>query len=615
MSLIPVLLTFGNLFVARSSEAFGTSFLVGTMSAVFSLGLPVKSISGVREKQRITVSNFEFLARQTISILGKPLKRSHATGDHRTAAVPARISEMQKWSIEPPKDTSHLVLSEEQQASDCSFGDIRRRVSKWHRRAHMWHVSAVLVAAMQGILFLFTIGPLFVGFGTPLLIFDCHNYWTSLWLIVSAGISALFRLAMWETGAHERVKIFALSNKSITSLRDLVKVSNAYTIGSDDEYLLNTTETQLPPLHSALLTSIGHSLYRLWVGLMARIFPRVLSTSYRRTNRLESLDSDDEVRVQSPADSLEKPVVVSSRRRIRLKLLLVWTMVWTALRSPLPFLRSGMSWKPRSTAAMRYRPLMILMHLSIEGRSPIITLFTGAVEGLILIILTVFFGATYGGNLLVVCYVMAVLLVTITAGRALGLWYVVRSAKLFGLHVIEAQSPRQIIGSLRILCSMKEVLVFVNDAWFFEGHRLDEREGWAEWKLDYEKGDFDEEIPSKATFGSRHRGTSIVSDDPPRLSVGSQQDDGSTELVSPMGSIRLPRRSTEHSQRQDEEIGMAIPYAPEAGSNDSTPQRSASQATSSTARRPPFRFQRTASSSMPLVNQHPRVSQVQDAAE
>jgi hypothetical protein len=28
MALIPVLLTFGNLFVARSSEAFGTSFIV-----------------------------------------------------------------------------------------------------------------------------------------------------------------------------------------------------------------------------------------------------------------------------------------------------------------------------------------------------------------------------------------------------------------------------------------------------------------------------------------------------------------------------------------------------------------------------------------------------------
>jgi len=202
MALIPVLLTFGNLFVARSSEAFGTSFLVGTMSAVFSLGLPVKSISGIREKQRVTVSHFEFYARQTIAIFGKPFKRSRDTGDHRRAAYPARLQDLQRWSVEPPKDTVNLILSKEQQASDCSFGDIRRRALKWDRRAHMWRISALLVAVTQGALFIFAIGPLFVGFGTPLLIFDCNNYWTSLWLIVSAGISALFRLAMWETGTN-----------------------------------------------------------------------------------------------------------------------------------------------------------------------------------------------------------------------------------------------------------------------------------------------------------------------------------------------------------------------------------------------------------------------------
>ena len=163
MALIPVLLTFGNLFVARSSEAFGTSFIVGTMSAVFSLGLPVKSISGVREKQRVTVSHFEFYARQTIAILGKPLKRSHVTGDHRRAACPAKLEDIQKWSIEPPKETANLILSAEQQASDCSFGDIRKRVIKWDRRAHMWHISAVLVGATQAVLFLFAIGPVSIS--------------------------------------------------------------------------------------------------------------------------------------------------------------------------------------------------------------------------------------------------------------------------------------------------------------------------------------------------------------------------------------------------------------------------------------------------------------------
>lgn len=107
--------------------------------------------------------------------------------------------------------------------------------------------------------------------------------------------------------------------------------------------------------------------------------------------------------------------------------------------------------------------------------------------------LTVFFGASWGGNLLILCYVMAILLVTITLGRSLGLWYVWSSARLFGLHVIETESARQIIGCLRILCSMKEVLVTFNGSWWFEGHRLDERLRWDDWRLRYEKGEFDED--------------------------------------------------------------------------------------------------------------------------
>ena len=430
-------------------------------------------------------------------------------------------------------------------------------------------------------------------------------------MIVSAGISALFRLAMWETGAHERVKIYALSSQSISSLRQLIHDSKAYTLGSEEGYLLNTTETQLPPLHPALLTSIGHSLYSIWIALVTRFLPRALLFSYRRRNRQESIDSDYEGVRQSQGDLLEKPSVLSSRRRLRLELRLLWIMAWTAAKSPVHFLRSGMSRKPKHTAPMRYRPLLILMHLSTDGRSPLITLLTGAIEGVILIVLTVFFGATWGGNLLVLCYVIAILLITITAGRALGLWYVVRSVRLFGLHVIETQSPRQIVGSLRILCSMKEVLVFVNSAWYFEGHRLDEREGWPEWKTAYERGDYDQDIPCKSASRSHRRGTSIVSKEPPRVSVGSEHDDGSTGLVSPIGSIRIPRRSTDRSQH-DEEIGMAIPYTLNASNNTVTPQRSASQATDSTSRRPPFRYQRTASSSVPLVEQRPRTPRQQE---
>ena len=166
------------------------------MSAVFSLGLPVRSISGIRDKQRINVSTFSFYARQNISTYGKPTKRL-PDGNHSQAKYSERIGDLQKWS-EIPKRSSLLTLTVEEESSDCAFGSLRKRACKWQRRAHMWHVSAVIIAAVQAVLFLFAIGPLFVGFGTPLLLFDCNNYWTSLWLIVSAAISAAFRFLMWE---------------------------------------------------------------------------------------------------------------------------------------------------------------------------------------------------------------------------------------------------------------------------------------------------------------------------------------------------------------------------------------------------------------------------------
>ncbi len=556
MALIPVLLTFGNLFVVRSSGAFGTSFIVGTMSAVFSLGLPVRSISGIREKQRVTVNRFEFLARHTIAVYGKPAKRSKTTGEHAAAATLAKIEDIQQWSTEPPTDAANTVLTRQQRATDCAFGDIRRRSLKWSKRNHMWHVNSFVVAVVQGVLFMFTIGPLFVGFGTPLLLFDCHNYWTSLWLLVSAAVSALVRLVMWETGAHERVKLFALSNSSITSLRHLIQETKRYTPESSGGYLLNTVETQLPPLHPALLTSIGHSLYRIWSRTAPKFLPDIV-LRYQSTRREDAI-------------LLDKPAYVRSRTRIRLQLQELYTMARTVFLSPARFFHSGVTTTPKHTAPMRYRPLMILMHLSTEGRHPLVTLFTGVVEGVILIVLTVFFGASWGGNLLVLCYVMAVILVTISLGRALGLWYVVRSAKLFGLHVIETQSPRQIIGCLRILCSMQAVLVFVNSAWYFEGHRLDERQGWVEWKIAYERGEFDENLCAEDG-----RKISVVSDKPPKLSIGSDNVDGSVQLVSPVGSIPLPRISAEqHQEYRDEEMGIVNMGVPRVDIEDAGLQRS-----------------------------------------
>jgi hypothetical protein len=72
------------------------------------------------------------------------------------------------------------------------------------------------------------------------------------------------------------------------------------------------------------------------------------------------------------------------------------------------------------------------------------------------------------------------------------------------------------------------VLIFVNSAWYLEGHRLYERPEWAEWKLRYEAGEYDDELRDPD-----EKKPSVMSDEPPRISIGSQRGDGTVSLISP----------------------------------------------------------------------------------
>lgn len=150
------------------------------------------------------------------------------------------------------------------------------------------------------------------------------------------------------------------------------------------------------------------------------------------------------------------------------------------------------------------------------------------------------------------CYVMAVLLVTITLGRALALWYVYRSAKLFGLHVIETQSPRHIIGCLRIICAMKDVLVLVNGAWYFEGYLLNEIPEWTQWRKMYEGGDFDEDHQQSKTLPLHRKSTGSITR---RKSPSSSIEDGAGDnTITPRSSspVLMSRASTHIVHQQKE---------------------------------------------------------------
>jgi hypothetical protein len=151
MTLIPALLTIGNLFVPRSSEVFATSFPVGFMSAVFSLGLPVRSISGIGSKQHIRFALFTGKARRQISQLGKKMfskQDSPIDENPRIARHKVHLEDLQLWSSPPPNNPM-ATFGDEAEATEAAFSTIKRKCQKWRRRAHRWQLAAFTIASVQ----------------------------------------------------------------------------------------------------------------------------------------------------------------------------------------------------------------------------------------------------------------------------------------------------------------------------------------------------------------------------------------------------------------------------------------------------------------------------------
>ena len=110
-----------------------------------------------------------------------------------------------------------------------------------------------------------------------------------------------------------------------------------------------------------------------------------------------------------------------------------------------------------------------------------------------MLVLTFFFSAQWAGNLIVTAYSVAYLLIAVSVARGLGLAYIKWSVRSAGLHLVECESVEEIYGSLRVLCSMRHLLVRVNGAWYFEGKRMDTTPAFWDWELRSERGEFDDE--------------------------------------------------------------------------------------------------------------------------
>ena len=520
MLLLPTFLAFGNLFVPRSSEAFSTSLLVGVSSAVFSLGLPVKSISAIAERNHIRVRDFTLSVRKTIasfSLLDPNAAFKAHRGSRRLSVyrTPPTLSELQSWTDprSEPEAKQH-------------FAQIRAAVEDWRERSHWWHLPAVFVASCQIIMFGLAVAPLLTTLGAPRFIFSCYSNWTGWYLGVSASVNAVLRLLMWESGYHERLKIYALSRSARRDLEVLIKRTSP----SMEDAVKNpksnlTTANQLPPLYPPYLER-GMYYWDSSLVWLQRLITRSVHRGKSRKSDHLSNKGDDESSIGDTVGPRKADLVHSLKTTSRSSKSKWRGRLYYFAHNPFNFLTSGFfSTSDLDLSARRWRPLIVLVHLEPEGRAKLFTLFTGFIEALLLLILTFFFAAQWGGNLYVTGIALLLLLIFITAGRALGVVYVMLSSKVWGLHVVHCDDHDDLRGCLRILCSMTGVLVQVNGASYFGGYKLDGRQTstyiaepkkdtrapkhttpddddnddgekgiqcFDDWRKKYEKGDYDE---------------------------------------------------------------------------------------------------------------------------
>lgn len=339
---------------------------------------------------------------------------------------------------------------------------------------------------------------------------------------------------MWEKGAHERVRVYALNNFAIDVFREFAGNTWHHQDGVKHAYV----GTDLPPIYGPLLNSL-------------KIMVRKIFRSFSR----------------SDAHDLELYEEVGLFERIRNRLRLVPDSSLENFRHPSTLFKAGFTSGSAPNAAMRWQPLVVLMHLSTGGRNPLMTLFTGLVEGLVLLFLTAFFAAQWGGNLFVMCYTTTTLLVAVTLGRALGLYYVTLSSQSWGLHIIETQDPTETRGCLRILCSMDEVLVKVNGSWFFEGYRLDVRRGWHELQRCYNLGHLDDDPDRIGRCKCSH---SALSDMIPFSST--TMESGTEKMFSELPKVMTASLATTNSNYIRRPSSVSLKHRPSDFDNNSTMQ-------------------------------------------
>ncbi|KAI9823344.1 MAG: hypothetical protein M1832_002568 [Thelocarpon impressellum] len=419
MTLIPTLLTIGNLYVPRSSEAFGTSFFVGLASAAFGLGLPVQSIGSIPHKQTIDLHRLPPEDYETIFMYGKAV-RGAANRNPNWATFEAPLSELHGWFLgQYGSVVRGFVVNRPWQ-----FRSLKSRVHRHIGRNHWWYLPGFTIGVTQLLLLWLLLGSTStVTAAQPL--WSCQSTTTEpespevattmWWLLCSAVFAMAMRALQWELSNHELVRIHNLPG--LSRFKDIVQDPNAV-----------TTAKELPPLYP---------VFRPIKGLVQNVLLAAARLQYVVLN----------------------PVL--------------------ALKG----------------AQGRRKPLVVLVHLSMESRGPFKTVLTGFIQGATLLVLTCFFGVYWGGTFKDTLTLLIVLLVIVTGGRLLGLLYIRWSAHAYGFTLVECYDKQEIRGVMRLLASMPDVMVEINGAQYLWGTRVDGNQEFRRFLVEVERGAHDNEPP------------------------------------------------------------------------------------------------------------------------
>ncbi|KKY17953.1 putative endo-beta [Diplodia seriata] len=400
LTLLPSLLTLGNLYVPKFSEAAAAGVFVSGASAVSTLGLPVKS--------RFETKSFTSYGRESMARLGRRMNAM----PHQ-ARYKVKMKTLQAWYAEPSLSWSEDAMdgymetvpsrdcTREGEACENMFWKIKSRVvDDWPERepfAPLMDSSTVLVSYF--VTFLGTL--LFSAAGIPMQLGSCNSRNYTIWLICGTALSSLAKLYGFARSGHQIFKFYPLSSLAQSTL------AANLTLPHDDAGSSNNT-TATPPTPTTLETSlpalsrpIEHLLHYLSLSSLQRL----AFTSGTRTSQSHNSGGGG-----------GRPLYST------------WSLSFRTRHSTPP--------------VPRLRPLTVLLRATSDSdgggdRSPAHHVLSGLFAGLVFIVLTFLFGAQWGGNLVVVFYTVVAFLLVVAVARGLCVWLVWRLSRKAGLHVVE----------------------------------------------------------------------------------------------------------------------------------------------------------------------------------